>query len=148
MCRSALLLSALLSLVSAASGQSRIFYANPDDAPARSAYLWNGSPVPSKKLHEVLIEASKLEATSPIEIRLTVQDGVVETIYRVPNAGSNPAFISIEGWRGSPNAQLIIRGQVNRTGPKPQALTTIEGRSLGTTLCSPRQQGCVHLRPQ
>src|SRR5262249_25425217 len=38
-------------------------------------------------------------------------------------------------WKGSPDAKLIFRGQLDTTGPFPRALTIVVGQPLKETMC-------------
>ena len=85
-------------------------------------------------LTEAVVVARSAGGTRPLEIRLLRRPGTEETTYSL-DLGSTGAAIH---WRGSEANKLTLRGQVDRSGISPRALTTIVGeRPLRQILCEP-----------
>lgn len=125
---------AVCSLLASASARSEIIYARPDVSPPDAAYRWGTDVVPgAMALAEALNIARAAGGARPIEIRLVHRAGTRETLYSVDLRTIQSAL----RWRGTETSKLIIRGQIDRSGALPRALTTIVGRPLRTMLCEP-----------
>ncbi|ACA15784.1 hypothetical protein M446_1261 [Methylobacterium sp. 4-46] len=114
---------------------SEILYARPDGDQSTSGYLWAGEIITdSVPLQDAVAAARAAAGSRPLEIRLLRRSGLEETQYSL-NLGKTGLAIR---WRGTEANRLTIRGQVDRSGGTPRALTTIVGqRSLREILCKP-----------
>ena len=128
--RTALL--SLLILLTTAPASSEVLYARPDAGAADTRYQWGDEIVrDSVPLATALDLAKAADGSRPIEIRLLHAADASETVYSV----SLSTFESALRWHGSENARLTIRGQVDRAGQIPRALTVFVGRPLSQTVC-------------
>ena len=113
-----------------APASSEIIYARPDGDPSTARYLWadevitNGVP-----LADAIALAKTANGSRPLEIRLLRRAETQETSYSVDLGSTGSAL----RWRGSEKNRLIIRGQVDRSGSLPRALTIIVGRGVAAT---------------
>ena len=122
-------------LLAPASADAEILYARPDAAAGSGPYLWADEGVTDAiPLTEAVVVARSAGGTRPLEIRLLRRPGTEETTYSL-DLGSTGAALH---WRGSEANKLTFRGQVDRSGISPRALTTIVGeRPLRQILCEP-----------
>jgi hypothetical protein len=122
-------------LLAPPSAGSEVLYARPDGDVASGPYFWVDEAVTNViTLREAVAEARSASGTRPLEIRLLRRPGTGETTYSL-DLGSTGAALR---WRGSAANKLTLRGQVDRSGSSPRALTTIVGeRSLQKVLCEP-----------
>ena len=130
------LTAVLLLMLVSAPANSEIIYVHPDGDPSTSRYLWgdvvitNGIPVA-----EAIAVARSANGSRPLEIRLLRRAEAPETSYTVHLASTQAAL----RWPGSEENRLVIRGQVDRSGPEPRPLTVIIGEgSLRQVLCEPQ----------
>jgi hypothetical protein len=126
---------ALLLILVSTPASSEIIYAHPDGDPSTARYFWadeeitNGLP-----LANAIALAKSANGTRPLEIRLLRRTETQETSYSVDLASTGSAL----RWHGSERNGLVIRGQIDRSGSVPRALTIIVGRgSLRQILCEP-----------
>ena len=135
----------LITMSITTSVRSEIVYARPDQEP-NSTYLWAGEVVTtSVPVADAIATARSAKGSRPLEIRLLRRADTHETTYSL-NLGSTELAIR---WDGSETTRLTLRGQVDRSGPVPRALTTIVGpKSLRETLCAPHGADlCAPLPP-
>ena len=110
--------------------RSEIIYAHPDGYLTTARYLWadevitNGVP-----LADAIASAKTVNGSRPLEIRLLRRAETQETSYSVDLGSTGSAL----RWRGSERNGLIIRGQVDRSGSLPRALTIILGKGIAAT---------------
>ena len=128
-------LVALAAILFSVPAGAEILYARPDGDPSTARYLWADEVVTtSVPLAEAINVARTLNGSRPLELRLLRRGDARETPYTL-NLGSTGSAL---GWRGSEANRLTIRGQVDRSGSVPRALTTIVGQgSLKQILCEP-----------
>ena len=119
-----------------APARSEIIYAHPDGDPTTARYLWADEVITNAvPLADAIASAKTVNGSRPLEIRLLRRAETQETSYSV-NLGSTGSALR---WRGSERNGLIIRGQVDRSGSLPRALTIILGKgSLRQILCEPQ----------
>ena len=86
-------------------------------------------------LADAIALAKTVNGSRPLEIRLLRRAETQETSYSVDLGSTGSAL----RWLGSERNGLIIRGQVDRSGSLPRALTIILGKgSLRQILCEPQ----------
>jgi hypothetical protein len=125
---------AVCALLGATAARSEILYARPDEAPADAAYRWGADVVPGAiPLTEAINTARATNGSRPLEIRLLHRADARETLYSVDLRTIRSAL----RWQGSEINKLVIRGQIDRSGALPRALTTIIGGPLGAIVCKP-----------
>ena len=126
---------ALCFLLVAAPARSETVYARPDGNPATDSFLWADNVITnSVPLAEAISLARTTNGSRPLEIRLLRRSDTQETSYSL-DLGSTASALR---WQGSDSNRLVIRGQVDRSGSVPRALTTIVGQgSLKQILCEP-----------
>jgi hypothetical protein len=122
-------------LLATAPASSEILYARPDGDADSTPYGWADEVVAeSVPLADAIKLAKTINGSRALEIRLLRRTDARETLYTV-DLGSTQSALR---WRGSANNKLTIRGQVDRSGERPRALTTVAGRrSLKQILCEP-----------
>src|SRR3954466_11094770 len=109
-----------------------VVFAYPDAAPAQAVYLWEQEIITSGMPFSAAIHKAQAKGGSePMEIRLLHRDGAAETIYRLDLGSTQRAL----RWRGAADRPLMVRGQIDRSGTRPQPRTVVVGRSLKQTLC-------------
>ena len=86
-------------------------------------------------LADAIALAKTANGSRPLEIRLLRRAETQETSYSVDLGSTGSAL----RWPGSEKNRLTIRGQVDRSGSLPRALTIILGKgSLRQIMCEPR----------
>jgi hypothetical protein len=125
----------LLLLLTTVSAHSEILYAHPDGDAGSVTYLWEDEVVEDAVgLSEAVAVARMAGGSRPLEIRLLRRSGTDETAYLLDLGTTGSAL----RWQGSESNRLTIRGQVDRSGTRPRALTIIVGKgSLRQILCEP-----------
>src|SRR3954468_15154559 len=127
-----LIIVAALGVLGSTPGASEVLYARPDASPAGADYRWGNElvldPIP---LSAAIAVARGANGSRALEIRLLYAADASETIYSV----ALDSFQSALRWRGSENAKLVIRGQLDRSVAPARPLTTVVGRSLTATIC-------------
>ena len=109
-----------------------LVFAYPDDAPPQAVYRWQQQIVTSGiPLSAAIHKAQANGGSKEMEIRLLHRDGTAETLYRLDLGSTQRAL----RWRGAADRPLLVRGQMDRSGPRPQPRTVVVGRSLKQTLC-------------
>ena len=129
------LIAIVATLLSVAAAKSEILYARPDGEESTARYLWADEEVTNGvRLAEAMAVARTANGSRPLEVRLLRRAEAPETSYTL-NLGSTRKALR---WRGSEARRLVIRGQVDRSGSAPRALTTMVGQgSLRQILCEP-----------
>jgi hypothetical protein len=119
-----------------APASSEIIYAHPDGDPSAARYLWADEVISNAIPLAVAIALAKTaNGSRPLEIRLLRRAETGETSYTVDLGSTGLAL----RWPGSEKNRLTIRGQVDRSGSLPRALTIILGKgSLRQIMCEPR----------
>src|SRR5829696_7703847 len=114
---------------------SEILHARPDGDAASGPYLWGDEAVTDGiPLQDAVAVARLAGGKRSLEIRLLRRPGTEETTYSLDLGSTGSAL----RWRGSETNRLTLRGQVDRSGSSPRALTTIVGeRPLRQILCEP-----------
>jgi hypothetical protein len=125
----------LCLLLAPVGASSETIYARPAEDPSTTRYLWADEVITDGvPLAEAITLARTVNGSRPLEIRLLRRADTHETTYSL-NLGSTGSALR---WRGSETNRLTVRGQVDRTGDAPRALTTIVGQgSLRRILCEP-----------
>ena len=109
-----------------------LVFAYPDDAPSQAVYRWQQQIVTSGiPLSAAIHKAQANGGSQEMEIRLLHKDGDAETLYRLDLGSTQRAL----RWRGAADRPLLVKGQIDRSGPRPQPRTVVVGRSLKQTLC-------------
>jgi hypothetical protein len=109
-----------------------IVFAYPDAGPAQAVYRWGRDNVTSGiPLSAAIHKAQANGGSHPMEIRLLHRDGAAETLYRLDLGSTQRAL----RWRGAADRQLVLRGQIDRSGQRPLPRTVVVGRSLKETIC-------------
>src|SRR4051812_2973198 len=127
-----LIIVAALGVLGSTPGASEVLYARPDASPAGADYRWGNELVlDSMPLSAAIAIARGANGSRALEIRLLYAADASETIYSV----ALDSFQSALRWRGSENAKLVIRGQLDRSLAPARPLTTVVGRSLTATIC-------------
>ena len=109
-----------------------IVFAYPDAAPAQAVYRWGQDIVTSGiPLSAAIHKAQANGGSQPMEIRLLHRDGAAETLYRLDLGSTQRAL----RWRGAADRPLVLRGQIDRSGQRPQPRTVVVGRSLKESVC-------------
>src|SRR5688572_1137292 len=118
---------AVCALVASTPANCETLYARPDGDPAGAVYRW-GSEIVSDALgfNAAINIARAANGSRALEIRLLHRVDAHETLYSVDLRSIRSAL----KWQGSEANRLIIRGQTDKTGAVPRALTTIVGGSL------------------
>ena len=109
-----------------------IVFAYPDAGPAQAVYRWGRDVVTSGiPLSAAIHKAQANGGSHPMEIRLLHRDGAAETLYRLDLGSTQRAL----RWRGAADWPLVLRGQIDRSGQRPQPRTVVVGRSLKESVC-------------
>jgi hypothetical protein len=125
---------AVCLLLASAHATAEILHARPDGDADNAAYRWGADTVTDAiPFTEAIGVAKEVNGSRPLEIRLLHRTGAEETLYAIDIGTVQSAL----RWRGSEQHKLVIRGQIDRSGAGPRALTTLVGRSLRETLCEP-----------
>src|SRR5215475_9700602 len=112
--------------------KAEVLYVRPDNGPPTAQYRWHDNIIRDPiSVKTAIAVAKSANGSRPIEIRLLRQDGADETIYSVDLS----TYRSALRWNGSANNKLIVRGQIDRTGPFPRASTIVVGQPLSQTVC-------------
>jgi hypothetical protein len=109
-----------------------VVFAYPDAAPVQAVYRWEQEIITSgMPLSAAIHKAQAKGGSEPMEIRLLHRDGAAETIYRLDLGSTQRAL----RWQGAADRPLVVRGQIDKSGPRPRARTVVVGRSLKETVC-------------
>ena len=93
-----------------------LVFAYPDDAPPQAVYRWQQQIVTSGiPLSAAIHKAQANGGSKEMEIRLLHRDGDAETLYRLDLGSTQRAL----RWRGAADRPLLVKGQIDRSGPRP-----------------------------
>src|SRR5215212_3464088 len=126
---------ALAAMSLSVPASSEILYARPDGDTPTTRFLWADQVITTGvPLAEAINVARGVNGSRPLELRLLRRSDTQETSYSL-DLGSTASALR---WHGSETNRLVVRGQVDRSGSVPRALTTVVGQgSLKQILCEP-----------